>query len=84
VDVRLHQCSVFSPSFPPVRENERDIAGMALCPTLEVVAADDRRARTRTLQHRNSRTDGHTPMYISQRWTKMAIRAMGLGERGCN
>jgi hypothetical protein len=84
VDVRLHQRSVFSPSFPPARGNECDIAGMALCLALEVVAADERQARTRTLQHRNSRTDGRTPTYISQRWTKIATRAMGLGERCCS
>jgi hypothetical protein len=32
-------------------------------------------------KHCNSCTDGHTTMYISQRWTKMATRAMELGER---
>jgi hypothetical protein len=34
-----------------------------------------------TKKRRNSRTDGCTPTYISQRWTKMATRAMELGER---
>jgi hypothetical protein len=33
-----------------------------------------------TKKRRNSRTDGCTPSYISQRWTKMATRAMELGE----
>jgi hypothetical protein len=37
-----------------------------------------------TKKHRNSRTDGHTPMYISQRWTKMVTKAMELGERCCS
>jgi hypothetical protein len=33
-----------------------------------------------TKKRRNSRTDGCTPTYISQRWMKMATRAMVLGE----
>jgi hypothetical protein len=34
-----------------------------------------------TKKRRNSRTDGCTPTYISQKWTKMATRAMEFGER---
>jgi hypothetical protein len=41
VDVRLYQCPIFSPMLTPARGNGRDVAGMALCPTLEVVAADE-------------------------------------------
>jgi hypothetical protein len=35
-------------------------------------------------KRQNSRTDGRTPTYISQRWTNMATRAMELGERCYN
>jgi hypothetical protein len=33
---------------------------------------------------RNSRSDGRTPTYISQRWMKMATKAMELGDRCCS
>jgi hypothetical protein len=51
VDVRLHQRPVFSSPFPPARGNGRDVAGVAWCPTLEVVATDERRAGAHSLQH---------------------------------
>jgi hypothetical protein len=35
-------------------------------------------------KRRNSRTDGRTLTYISQRWMKMATKAMELGERCCS
>jgi hypothetical protein len=52
MDIRLHQRPVFSPLFPPARGNECDVAGMARCPALEVVAADERWVRAHSLQHK--------------------------------
>jgi hypothetical protein len=39
--IRLHQRPIFSPALPPARGNMRNVMGMALCPALEVVAADE-------------------------------------------
>jgi hypothetical protein len=35
-------------------------------------------------KRQNICTNGYTPTYNSQRWTKMATRAMDLGERCCS
>jgi hypothetical protein len=51
VGVRLHQHPIFSPALPPARGNERDVTGMALCPKLEVVAADERWVLAHSLQY---------------------------------
>jgi hypothetical protein len=63
VDVRLHQRPVFSPPFPPARGNERDVAGMTRCPALEEVTADERRARARSLQHKEAPEQPHRWLY---------------------
>jgi hypothetical protein len=87
MDVRLHQRQVFSPLIPPARGNGRDVAGVAQCPALEVLTADERRAGAHSLQHKEAPEQPHRwpyPTYISQRLTKMTTRAMELGERCCS
>jgi hypothetical protein len=57
--VRLHQRPIFSPALPPVRGNERNVTGMAMCPTLEVVAVDECQALTRSLQYEEASEQPH-------------------------
>jgi hypothetical protein len=63
VDIHLHQRPVFSPPFPPARGNVRDIAGMAWCPALEVMTADEQRTQARNLQHEEAPEQSHRWQY---------------------
>jgi hypothetical protein len=75
VDVRLHQRPVFSPPFLPARGNERDVAGVARCPALEVVTADERWACAHSLQREEAPKQPH-------RWSYPHIHFAEVDEDG--
>jgi hypothetical protein len=75
VDVRMHQHPVFSPPSPPARGNRHDAVGVARCLALEVVSADERRARARNLQHEEALEQPH-------RWPHPHIHLVQLDEDG--
>jgi hypothetical protein len=64
VDIRLHQRPVVTPMPPPVWGNGHDVSSVALCPMLEVVAANERWVLAHS---RNNRADYHTLTNISQK-----------------
>jgi hypothetical protein len=59
MDVRLHQRQVSSPLIPPARGNGRDVAGVAQCPALEVLTANEWRAGAHSLQHKEAPEQPH-------------------------
>jgi hypothetical protein len=75
VDVRLHQRPVFSPPFPPAKGNRHDVAGMARCPVLEVVTADERHAWAQSLQHEEAPEQPH-------RWLHPHVHLVEVDEDG--
>jgi hypothetical protein len=75
VDVRLHQCPVFSPLFPPARGNGRDVAGMAQCLALDVGATNERRAWSHSLEHEQALEQPH-------RWPHPHVHLAEVDEGG--
>jgi hypothetical protein len=59
IDVRLHQCPIFSPVLPPARGNRRDVTDMTLCSALEVVAANEWWALACSLQYEEASEQLH-------------------------
>jgi hypothetical protein len=84
MDFFLHNHPIIPPVVPLARDESGDVHSWTLGPMLEVVAADGGCSfleERDTWKSYNRRTDGHTPMYISQRWMKIATNVMKCGDK---
>jgi hypothetical protein len=84
MEVALHNHPILPPVVPFARAKGGNVRSRRLAPTLEVVdprwvglLPEARSVKTSL----NKRTDGRTPTYISQRWTKITTEAMPCGVR---
>jgi hypothetical protein len=84
MDFCLYNHPVIPPAVPLARAESGDVHSWTLGHVLEVVAAKGDICflkERNTWKSQNRHTDGHTPTYILQRWTRIATSVIECSNR---